>query len=137
MQPCRDESERKLRSNRPWLGLGMVALLGLLLAACLPWQWDYLDEATGRATQADVKERFGEPLQTKSLENEGSLWVYRYEVRSSLVGMRSDMMAGAPCIEYLLTFTRTKVLTYWTRQPCGLAQVGGGLPGKYEKSGVS
>lgn len=117
-------------------GLGIVALLALTLASCLPSQWSYLGEATGRATQADVKERFGEPLQTKGLENEGSLWVYRYEVKDGwLMGMRGDMMGGASCIEYLLTFDSQKVLRYWTRQPCGLAQVGGGLPGKFEKSG--
>lgn len=124
------------KSGQSWLSLGL-GIVALLLAACLPWQWDYLGEVTGRATQKDVKERFGAPLQTKALENEGSLWVYRYEVRSSLVGMRGDMVAGSPCIEYLLTFDSRKVLVYWTRQPCGLASVGGSPPGKYEKFGVS
>jgi hypothetical protein len=34
--------------------------------------------------------------------------------------MRGDMMGGAPCIEYFLTFDQRKVLIYWTRQPCGM-----------------
>ncbi|TAJ24977.1 MAG: hypothetical protein EPO64_08760 [Nitrospirae bacterium] len=111
------------KSGQLWVSLGL-GIVALLLTACLPWQWDYLNEATGRVTQKDVKERFGAPLRTKALENEGSLWVYRYEVRSSLVGMRGDMVGGAPCIEYLLTFDGKNVLTYWTRQPCGLAHKG-------------
>lgn len=120
MRSCRNRSRRGLRISRPrfGLGVGLVTLLALLLASCLPWQWDYLFEATGRATQKEVRERFGTPLKTKSLEDEGALWVYRYEVRSSLVGWRGDMFGGAPCIEYLLTFDSKTVLRYWTRQPC-------------------
>ncbi len=123
-----------LRNGRSWLSLGM-GIVALMLVSCLPSQWEYLDEATGRATQKDVKERFGAPLRTKALEHEGSLWVYRYEVRSSLVGMRGDMVGGSPCIEYLLTFDGRNVLVYWTRQPCGLVSVGGSPPGKYDKTG--
>jgi hypothetical protein len=103
------------------VSLGLVALmLALVLTACLPSQWDYLVEATGQATQEDVRERFGAPRRSQDLEDGGSLWVYRYNVRSSLAGMRGDMMGGAPCIEYFLTFDRAKVLIYWTRQPCGM-----------------
>ena len=137
MQPYRDQSGRELRNSRARLGLGMgiMGLLALTLASCLPSQWSYLGESTDRATQEEVTDRLGTPLQTKSLEDEGSLWVYRYEVRSSLVGRRGDMVGGAPCIEYLLTFDGKKVLRYWTRQHCGMVQAGASLPGKYDKSG--
>lgn len=116
----RDTSRRGLRISRLRVGLGagLVMVVAILLASCLPWQWDYLFESTGRATQKDVRARFGTPLKTKSLEDEGALWVYRYEVRSSLIGWRGDMFGGAPCIEYRLTFDSKTVLRYWTRQPC-------------------
>ncbi len=117
-------------------GLVMSAILAVILTSCLPSQWEYLVESTGRATQEEVTDRLGAPFQTESLEDGGSLWTYRYEVRSSVfVGSRGDMVGGAPCIEYLLTFDRKKVLTYWTRQLCGMVHVGASLPGKYEKSG--
>jgi hypothetical protein len=135
MQPCGDQSERNLRNSLPWLSLGSIALLALTLVSCLPWQWDYLVEATGRATQEEITEQFGAPIETKNLEGEGSLWIYRYEVKGGwLIGRRGDMVGGAPCMEYRLTFDSKKVLRYWTRQPCGMVQGGGSLPATYEKS---
>lgn len=140
MQPYRDQSEREQRNSRARLGLGMgiMALLTLVLASCLPSQWSYLGESTDQATQEEVQDRLGAPFQTESLEDEGSLWTYRYEVKGSwLTGRRGDMVGGAPCIEYLLTFDSKKVLRYWTRQLCGMVHVGGTVPGTYGKFGES
>lgn len=107
-----------LRRTQPTCFLVAAVVLSLFLVSCVPWQWEYLIEAAGRAMQDDVKKRFGDPLLAKSLGESGSSWTYRYEVRSSLVGRRGDMLGGAACIEYLLTFDTQEVLRYWLRQPC-------------------
>ncbi|HKW85600.1 MAG TPA: hypothetical protein VJM82_00865 [Nitrospiraceae bacterium] len=106
-----------LRRTQPTV-IATAGALSLFLVSCVPWQWDYLIEAAGRATQDDVQKRFGAPLLTKSLGESGSSWTYRYEVKSSFVGRRGDMLGGAACIEYLLTFDTQEILTYWVRQPC-------------------
>jgi hypothetical protein len=98
-------------------GIGMM----LVFTGCLPSQWEYLVENNGRATQEDIKDRFGDPYQVKDikdLDEQGTMWTYRYEVKSSPIGRRGDMIGGAPCIEYVLTFNDQKILANWTRQPC-------------------
>ncbi|MEW6543921.1 MAG: hypothetical protein AB1411_09965 [Nitrospirota bacterium] len=112
------QSDRDVKKRRAILGLVMTPVLALVLTSCLPWQWDYLVEANGRATQEEIRERFGAPFQTEDFEDRSSLWTYRYEVRSSPIFRRGDMIGGLPCVEYVLTFDRKKILTYWTRQPC-------------------
>lgn len=99
-----------------WLGSGL-GIVALVLAGCLPSQWEYLGQANGHATQEEVKERLGDPRQTKTLPDQTQVWTYRYEV-SSFPGRRGDMRGGAPCIDYVLTFNSKNILTYWTRQPC-------------------
>lgn len=96
------------------LGIGVLAL-----AACLPAQWEYLGRATGQATQQDVKERLGEPREVKALADQTQVWSYRYEATTWFSGWRGDQMGKSPCTEYVLTFNSKKVLTYWTRKPCG------------------
>lgn len=99
-------------------GLVIAALICLALGACLPWQWEYLIEASDRATQDQVKKRMGSPSKTKDMRDGDSVWTYRYEVRSSLVGRRGDMVGGSPCIEYVLTFDAQEILRWWVRRPC-------------------
>jgi len=95
-----------------------ASALAFVLTACVPAQWDYLIEATDRATQEDVEDHLGAPDSVKVLEDDNSLWTYRYESTSSWWGKRSDMVGGLPCAEYRLTFDRQKILRYWVRQDC-------------------
>jgi hypothetical protein len=89
-----------------------------MLTACVPAQWDYLIEAIDRATQEDVENHLGAPDSVTALEDNSSLWTYRFESKSSWWGKRSDMVGGLPCAEYLLTFDGQKILRYWVRQDC-------------------
>ncbi|MGH7205666.1 MAG: hypothetical protein ACREI2_05595 [Nitrospiraceae bacterium] len=60
----------------------------------------------------------GSPNLTKSRDGSDSVWTYRYEVSSSFVGRRGDMIGGSRCIEYVLTFDAQQILRNWVRQPC-------------------
>jgi hypothetical protein len=102
----------------------MAAVLALWLTSCLPSQWEYLVQASGRAMQSEVKERLGAPRTTRDLEDGGSVWTYRYESSGSWIGQRGDMVGGTRCIEYVLTFDGKGVLGHWVRQPCGMYQGG-------------
>ncbi|HEV8540166.1 MAG TPA: hypothetical protein VGQ60_03295 [Nitrospiraceae bacterium] len=98
-------------------GIGMM----LGLTGCLPSQWEYLVEHNGRVTQEQIKDRFGDPYLIRDiheLDEQGTMWTYRYEVKGSPIGRRGDMIGGQPCIEYVLTFNDQKILANWTRQPC-------------------
>ncbi len=109
---------RRSADIRKVLGVLVATALGSILVSCVPTQWEYLIEAADRATEDDVKARFGPPLLTKSLEEGGSVWTYRYEETSSWRGKRGDMVGGLPCTEYVLNFDGQKILRYWVRQPC-------------------
>ena len=112
------ESDMGPRRTQPTCVLVAAATLSLLLVSCVPWQWEYLINATDRVTQDDVHKRFGDPLLAKSFGESDSIWTYRYEVSSSFWMRRGDMVGGQRCIEYLLTFDIEEVLRYWVRQPC-------------------
>jgi len=101
-----------------WVGRSLVLLACLTVSACLPSQWEYLVRATDRATEDEVRNRFGVPYAIKTFEDLTSSWTYRYERKSSWTQRRGDMIAGAPCIEYELTFDRQEVLRSWVRRPC-------------------
>jgi hypothetical protein len=94
------------------------AALALSLTACAGKHVNYLQEANGRATQEDVRKEMGEPKETRVLDDGTTQWIYRYEVRSSLIFRRGDMVGGSPCVDYALLFDSKNVLSYWTRQPC-------------------
>ena len=108
----------RLKKPRPASGLVMAALFCLALVACLPSQWEYLIDAADRATQDEVRKRMGSPSLTMQMPDGESVWTYRYEVRSSLVGRRGDMVGGSPCMEYVLTFDAQEILRHWVRRPC-------------------
>ena len=107
-----------LRRTQPACVFVAAAGLSLFLVSCLPAQWEYLIDAADRATQDEVTKRMGSPSVTMQMPDGDSVWTYRYEVRSSLVGRRGDMVGGSPCIEYVLTFDAEKILRHWVRRPC-------------------
>ena len=91
-------SSMRVHMSGPTSRLVMTGLFCLVLGACLPSQWEYLIEAADRATQDEVRKRMGSPSLTKDMPDGDSVWTYRYEVRSSLVGRRGDMVGGSPCM---------------------------------------
>ena len=114
----RDESDMSLRRTQPTCVLVVAAALSLLVVSCVPWQWEYLITANDRATEDEVRQKMGAPNLTKSLDGIESVWTYRYEVSSSFLFRRGDMVGGSPCIEYVLNFDDKHVLRHWVRQPC-------------------
>lgn len=98
------------------------ATLLLSLPACAGKHWNYLHEANGTATQEDIRKEMGEPKETRALDDGTTQWLYRYEVRSSFIFRRGDMIGGFPCVDYALLFDSRNVLSYWTRQPCPVTE---------------
>jgi hypothetical protein len=90
----------------------------LALGACMPSQWDYLVKAQDQAKEEEIRDRLGVPYAIKTFKDRTTSWIYRYEVKHSLIQRRGDMIGGAPCMEYELTFDEQEVLRAWVRRPC-------------------
>jgi hypothetical protein len=105
---------RDLRwSSKPLIGRGAVSLLLFLLLACTPYVDQYLAEATGRASQEDVRQSMGQPTRTRAIDGGGEVWSYQMKHVSYAGG------AGATnCYQYLLTFDKQKILRKWDVQKC-------------------
>ncbi len=99
-------------------GRALLAVAWLALGACMPSQYEYLIQAQDRAKEDEIRDRFGVPHTIKTFNDRTTSWTYRYEVKHSLIGRRGDMMGGAPCMEYELTFDEQEVLRAWVRRPC-------------------
>jgi outer membrane protein assembly factor BamE (lipoprotein component of BamABCDE complex) len=98
--------------------LPLVLLAGLLttLGGCGLFGSEearFLCKSQDRATQADVKQRLGEPVVTTSGAEGQSVWVY--QMRTLQAGSRINA-AGIWCDEYVLTFDQQNVLRNWTHQ---------------------
>jgi hypothetical protein len=91
-------------------------LVLLFLTACgpvPPLRSQYLSDVEGKATQDEIEQRFGPPHHTKALENEGSVWTYRFES-----AFYTYWGAARSCIQYTLTFNAEKVLKNWDDEEC-------------------
>lgn len=99
-----------------------MAAAGLLLfgAACSTWQADYLKANVNKATQDDVRQRFGKPTLTRTLGDGGSEWLYHSFAGKFYTEIVEGKVAGKnpDCSEYLLTFDERGVLTDWEQQDC-------------------
>ncbi|RMH04251.1 MAG: hypothetical protein D6704_11485 [Nitrospirae bacterium] len=129
---------------RPYaLIAGTVA--AIILPACSHWRDAYLDDHLHTATQDEIRQKFGDPWQTKtSLLTGETTWIYRYVLTTSeldptglrslgkgigavsnaaqsiLGGRSSDAtVADKPiCVHYVLVFDKTQVLQDWKRVAC-------------------
>ncbi len=109
---------------RSWVARSIMgAAISFSLTGCLPSQWEYLVANNGRVTQEQIKDEFGDPYLIKDVEDQGTMWTYRYEKSGSPIGRRGDMIGGQPCIEYAMTFDSEKTLANWTRQPCSAFRI--------------
>ena len=89
--------------------LFVLVCLTILISACTNLSSRYLDEAKGRATQSEIIEKLGAPVEMQTLDNGESQWLYHTKHYSS-VGVRTI------CQVFALRFDSGKVLREWTDQ---------------------
>ena len=95
-----------------------LVLTVLALASCAWYpnrEVAYRERATGSATVEEVDREFGPAAEGRTLDDGRTVRVYRYE------GVASPMLLDIVeryCIEYTLTFDRTRALRGWTRHEC-------------------
>lgn len=92
----------------------------LLLSSCglfTTRQETYLEQATGKATQKEIEQEFGEPVAVQALDNGETVWVFRYTGVSSPMLLDVDLYE-VWCVEYVLTFDAEKILRHWVRRDC-------------------
>ena len=100
--------------------------LGLLLAlSCAPpvWRAEYLSEQVNVATQEQVRDKFGEPQETKRSEGGDEIWIYRLGKNAkygdpATYAEGSVLLGSGECVAYILTFDTRKILRSWLRQEC-------------------
>ncbi len=88
----------------------ILAWFTVLLIGCAPKD-KYLNEATGKATQEEIMQKWGTPRDQRTLSTGESVWVYR-ELWNLGHG------AGDECHEYEVTFDMQKVLKRWRSISC-------------------
>lgn len=91
-----------------------LAAAVLLLAGCAtPQMLHYLETAKDRATQDEVRSRYGAPLGDATQPDGGAVWTYRH-----LAYEPDPPFAPSSCTEYRLTFDAGRVLRAWSEHPC-------------------
>ena len=93
-----------------------LVVAGLLVVGCSLFEAKeatYLRGAQGRATQEEVRERFGPPALIKAAPAGESTWVY--QIRQEQSGSRMTA-PGMWCDEYVLTFDGQGILRRWTHE---------------------
>jgi hypothetical protein len=96
-------------------------LLGLLSSCASPWQDEYLRRSERNATQDIIAERFGPPHQSTILPNGDETWMYQYSEHTLTLAQeqtRTPPGRNDDCKQYILTFTKDKILWNWMRQDC-------------------
>jgi hypothetical protein len=103
--------------------IGLIFLLLLLACAQPVWRAQYLNEQLNVGTQAQVRDRIGEPQETRRDENGEELWTYRLGKNArygdpATYGEGSPLIGSGECVAYTLRFDPQKVLRSWLRQEC-------------------
>lgn len=100
-------------ATKEWHGAVLVCCATMLACALVePRETTYLRSANGRATQAEVKQRLGEPTKVVNGTSGETLWVY--QIREEQPGNRWTSI-GMWCSEYVLIFDGGAVLQKWTQ----------------------
>lgn len=99
-------------------GIVGLALLGIGCTVFLTQEGRYLKAARDHATQAQVRERLGEPKYTATSPDGEPIWVYQVIFVDSSVSNKWGT-PGAWCDEYVLTFDKQGVLRQWTHKSEG------------------
>jgi len=122
----------------------VILFLSWIVYGCSHWRESFLNGAVEEATEEQVEAKLGKPWKTKtSLLNGETTWIYRYTLTSgdldpmglntvgrgvsaaantaaSMIGKGDDkLIKDKPeCFHYILTFSESKVLKSWVREPC-------------------
>ena len=95
--------------------LVVLALVGPGCGLLTSKEETYFTSAENRATQEEVRQRFGSPQRVMATNTGGAIWVY--EVRDLEPGSQSTWSTkGSWCDEYVLSFDDAGVLRAWTHQ---------------------
>ena len=95
----------------------LLLIAAVILFGCTPWRSSYLADVVNHATQDEITQRLGPPDVSRTLDNGGAVWRYRY-YESYFSGRRGSISGGSNCFEYILTFDAQKVLRDWVQQGC-------------------
>jgi hypothetical protein len=69
----------------------------------------YFRQATGQATERDIRNDYGPPDATEVADSAGTKWVYYERID------RPWYLGGNYCVQNLLTFDEQKILRTWSR----------------------
>jgi len=95
-----------------------LAMLGTGCTVFVSKETRFLKAARDHATQAQVRERLGDPKYTSSTTDGEPVWVY--QVIFVDTGVANQWGApGAWCDEYVLTFDKQGILRDWTHKSEG------------------
>ena len=86
--------------------LWTLVCLTILVIGCAYYRDQYLDEARGRATQEEIMQNWGPPMEERSLDTGELMWLYRFKRYSSV--QRTTI-----CDVFELRFDRQRVLQQW------------------------
>ena len=117
MQASDDRSIRMLL-------IGATLLFSVLSCAAPPvWRAEYLGQQVNLAKQDEVREKFGEPQETRPAANGDEVWVYRIGKNAkygdpATYGEGSVLIGSGECVAYVLTFDKQGTLRSWLRQEC-------------------
>jgi len=92
--------------------LWALVCLGVLVIVCTYWRVQYLDEVTGGATQEDIRQKFGPPMEERNLDTGESVWLYQFTGHGIMIH------ANKWCEGYELRFNAQKVLSQWNHNYC-------------------
>ena len=93
----------------------ITAFLSLLIG-CASVKDQYLEGATGKATQDEIIQMFGHPTEERESPTGGQVWLYRFNRYSPVAN-------ASVCDEYQLQFDVEKILRKWDRFICGDRQI--------------
>ena len=94
-----------------------MCVFGVLVLGCATQLQpvDYLNQATGSASEEEVRSKFGPPLMQVPGDGGRTVWIYRY---AGVSAASPNMVEELWCYEHALTFGRDKILQQWIRQEC-------------------
>jgi hypothetical protein len=76
------------------------------VTSCAPYRVEYMEDALGQATQAELVHKFGYPQRLKRVKNGDQVWEYDFQGEEK------------KCATYVITFNAEDELRQWERRDC-------------------